>query len=109
MVPGWPCKNPYVESFGSRVRDELLGVELFSCLAEARVMVADWREDYNEHRPHSALGMKAPVRFAKAWRRSAENGRPITLGDSAQGRRSPQNAPSSTSTNEIEPARPPGA
>ena len=66
--PGSPWQNPYVESFGSRVRDELLSVELFSCLAEARVMVEDWREDYNEHRPHSALQMAAPARFAHAWK-----------------------------------------
>jgi putative transposase len=68
IEPGSPWQNPYVESFGSRVRDELLGVELFSYLAEAQVMVEDFREDYNEHRPHSALGMAAPVRFAHAWK-----------------------------------------
>jgi putative transposase len=67
IEPGSPWQNAYVESFGSRVRDELLAVEIFSSLAEARVMVEDWREDYNEHRPHSALGMQAPVRFARAW------------------------------------------
>ncbi|MGH2834257.1 MAG: IS3 family transposase, partial [Solirubrobacteraceae bacterium] len=66
--PGSPWQNPYVESFGSRVRDELLAVEQFSCLAEAKVLVEDWREDYNHHRPHSALAMKSPVRFARAWR-----------------------------------------
>jgi len=38
--------DPFVESFGSKVRDELLAVELFSCLTEAKVMVADWRDDY---------------------------------------------------------------
>jgi putative transposase len=68
IEPGSPWQNPYVESFGSRVRDELLSVELFSCLAEARVMVEDFREDYNERRPHSALGMAAPARFAHAWK-----------------------------------------
>jgi len=68
IEPGSPWQNPYVESFGSRVRDELLSVELFSCLAEAKVMVDDWRHDYNEHRPHSALAMKAPARFARAWK-----------------------------------------
>jgi hypothetical protein len=31
-------------------------------------MVADWRDDYNEHRPHSSLDMKAPARFARDWR-----------------------------------------
>jgi putative transposase len=50
------------------VRDELLSVELFSCLAEAKVMVEDWRADYNERRPHSALSMTAPARFAAAWK-----------------------------------------
>jgi hypothetical protein len=64
--------EPYVESFGSRVRDELLAVEQFSCLAEAKVLVEDWRADYNEHRPHSALGIKSPARFARAWRAQHE-------------------------------------
>jgi putative transposase len=62
--PGSPWQNPYVESFHSRVRDELLDVEEFSCLAEAQVLIADWREDYNFRRPHSSLGMRAPVAFA---------------------------------------------
>ncbi len=70
--PGSPWQNPYVESFGSRVRDELLAVEQFSCLAEAKVLIEDWREDYNEHRPHSALDMKSPARFARDWRAKQE-------------------------------------
>jgi putative transposase len=68
IQPGSPWQNAYVESFGSRVRDELLAVELFSCLAEAKVMVADWREDYNQRRPHSALSMQTPARFARTWK-----------------------------------------
>lgn len=68
IEPGSPWQNAYVESFGSRIRDELLSVELFSCLTEAKVLIEDWRCDYNHHRPHSALGMQAPVRFARAWR-----------------------------------------
>ncbi len=67
IEPGAPWQNPFVESFNGRVRDELLNVEQFSCLAEARVLVADWREDYNHHRPHSALAMKAPATFAASW------------------------------------------
>jgi putative transposase len=93
IEPGSPWQNPYVESFGSRVRDELLGVELFSSLTEAQVLVADWREDYNHHRPHSSLHMTAPASFARAWRQSRENGKGITLGAFAQGRRTPHNAP----------------
>ena len=55
IEPGSPWQNPFVESFDSRVRDEVLSVEAFSCLAEAKVVIADWREDYNHRRPHSAL------------------------------------------------------
>lgn len=70
IEPGSPWQNPYVESFGGRVRDELLAVELFSCLTEARVLIEDWRVDYNEHRPHSALGMMAPAVFARGYRQA---------------------------------------
>ena len=67
IEPGSPWQNPFVESFHSRVRDELLDVEEFSCLAEARVVIGDWQEDYNRRRPHSALGMRAPAAFAAQW------------------------------------------
>jgi putative transposase len=80
IEPGSPWQNPFVESFGSRVRDELLAVELFSCLAEAKVMVADWRDDYNEHRPHSSLAMKTPARFARDWRHANPPGGPAARG-----------------------------
>jgi len=67
IEPGSPWQNPFVESFHSRVRDELLDVEEFACLAEARVVIGDWREDYNSHRPHSALAMRTPAAFAAEW------------------------------------------
>jgi putative transposase len=66
--PGSPWQNPYVESFNSRLRDELLNVELFTSLDEAKVLAADWREDYNANHPHSALGMMSPERFAASLR-----------------------------------------
>jgi len=68
IEPGSPWQNPYVESFGGRVRDELLAVELFSCLTEARVLIEDWRVDYNQNRPHSSLGMMSPAAFATGYR-----------------------------------------
>jgi putative transposase len=68
IEPGSPWQNAYVESFGSRLRDELLAVELFSCLAEAQVVIEDWRQDYNHHRPHSALGMMTPSAFSVGYR-----------------------------------------
>ncbi|MDX6647602.1 MAG: putative transposase [Miltoncostaeaceae bacterium] len=47
-----------------QARDEVLDVEEFACLAEARVVIEDWRQDYNQRRPHSALGMRSPAAFA---------------------------------------------
>jgi len=70
--PGSPWQNAYVESFNGKVRDELLDVEEFSCLAEARVVIEDWREDYNTRRPHSSLGMHSPAAFAAALAASIE-------------------------------------
>ena len=66
--PGSPWQNPWVESYGSRMRDELLAIEQFDTLLEAQVLVADWREEYNDYRPHSALGMLTPAEFARQWR-----------------------------------------
>jgi putative transposase len=66
IEPGSPWQNPFVESFHSRVRDELLNIEEFSCLAEAKVVIGDWQEDYNQRRPHSALDMQTPAAFAAA-------------------------------------------
>jgi putative transposase len=66
IEPGAPWQNPFVESFHARVRDELLNCEQFACLAEAQVLIDDWREDYNLRRPHSALGMRTPAAFAAA-------------------------------------------
>jgi putative transposase len=75
IEPGSPWENPFVESFNSRVRDELLAVEVFSCLAEAKVMVADFREDYNRNRPHRAHGMMTPAAFKAGWEAAHEAAR----------------------------------
>ena len=78
IEPGSPWQNPFVESFHSRVRDELLDVEEFSCLAEAQVVIGDWREDYNWRRSHSALGMMTPARFAASILQAPKGSRPTT-------------------------------
>jgi putative transposase len=71
--PGSPWQNAYVESFNARARDELLDLEQFDSLAEARVVIDDWRHDYNTHRPHSALANQTPEAFARSCRaRSAD-------------------------------------
>ena len=68
IEPGAPWENPYVESFGSRLRDELLAVEQFDTLLEAQVLVEDWRIEYNPRRPHSSLGWLAPATYAGRWK-----------------------------------------
>jgi putative transposase len=109
IEPGSPWQNPYVESFGSRIRDELLAVEQFSCLAEAQVLVADWRRDYNERRPHSALAMMAPAKFAGAWRHAAAEGKVIPFTDLAKALRSPESVSLSPPIGENPPEREPRA
>jgi transposase InsO family protein len=66
IEPGSPWENGVVESFHSRLRDELLNREEFETLAEAKQLTANWRNDYNHRRPHSALGYQTPAAFAAA-------------------------------------------
>ena len=61
IEPGSPWENGYVESFNGKLRDELLNGEVFNSLAEARVLIEQWRVHYNTVRPHSALGYRPPA------------------------------------------------
>jgi transposase InsO family protein len=61
IEPGSPWENGYVESFNGKLRDELLNGEIFTTLQEAKVLTEAWRREYNQVRPHSALGYKPPA------------------------------------------------
>ena len=61
IEPGSPWENGYVESFNGKLRDELLACEVFNSLAEAKVLIEQWRKHYNTVRPHSALGYRPPA------------------------------------------------
>lgn len=63
--PGKPVDNAFVESFNGRFRDECLNESWFLSLNEAREAIEAWREDYNEVRPHSALGGRSPSEYAR--------------------------------------------
>ena len=65
IAPGKPMQNGFIESFNGKLRDEKLNDTLFSTLHQARVELANWRNDYNHHRPHSGLGWLTPSEFAK--------------------------------------------
>src|SRR3546814_17713431 len=60
-------RSAWIESFNSRLRDELLNLWQFDSLLEAQVLISDWRIDYNQNRPHSAHGDLTPGEFAHAW------------------------------------------
>ena len=61
IEPGSPWENGYVESFIGKLRDELLNGEIFDTLLEARVVIENWRREYNQFRPHSSLGYRPPA------------------------------------------------
>ena len=65
IEPGSPWENGYIESFNGKLRDELLNREIFTTLTEAKVLIADWRKEYNQVRPHSSLGYRPPAPEAK--------------------------------------------
>jgi putative transposase len=58
---GSPWENGYIESFNDKLRDELLNREIFTTLAEARILIEGWRREYNQERPHSALNYRPPA------------------------------------------------
>ncbi len=64
IQPGRPMQNGYVESFNGRFRDECLNANLFATMIDARQKIEAWRQDYNDDRPHSSLGYRAPREFA---------------------------------------------
>jgi putative transposase len=64
--PGKPTDNAYVESFNGRLREECLNANWFLSLEDAQAKIEAWRRDYNESRPHTALGHGPPAEFA-AW------------------------------------------
>lgn len=61
VEPGSPWENGYIESFNGKLRDELLNGEIFTTLLEAKVLIENWRREYNTIRPHSSLGYKPPA------------------------------------------------
>jgi len=75
--PGKPTDNGHIESFNGKLRDECLNVNLFFNLGDARDKLEEWRRNYNEIRPHRALGGMPPNEYAKAATRNQERSTPI--------------------------------
>ena len=59
--PGKPTDNAFIEAFNGRLRAECLNAHWFLSLDDARKKLEAWRRDYNEQRPHGAIGYKVPI------------------------------------------------
>lgn len=73
IEPGRPMQNGYIESFNGKFRDECLNEHWFTSLGQARQIIAEWRQDYNEVRPHSSCGRIPPAHFAAKHRTQQDN------------------------------------
>ncbi len=64
--PGKPTDNAFIEAFNGRFRAECLNAHWFLSLADAVEKLEDWRKDYNEQRPHGAIGNNVPIDLMKS-------------------------------------------
>jgi len=75
--PGKPTDNAFIESFNGTFRDECLNAHWFESLEDAIRVVEAWRVEYNESRPHRALGEVAPAEYARRFRAHAASTNPL--------------------------------
>lgn len=80
IQPSKPTQNAYIESFNGKFRDECLNEHWFTSLAQARILIAAWRRDYNECRPHSSLEYQTPAEFAASYRVNPANPKEQEIG-----------------------------
>jgi len=73
IEPGSPWEIGCVESFNGKLRDELLNGEISYTLAEAKIVIEQWRKYYNTIRPHSSLGYRPPAPEVISWPASPDS------------------------------------
>jgi Integrase core domain len=66
IAPGKPMRT------GSAFNGRMLNETIFYDLGHARDTLARWSTDYNQKRPHSALGYLTPVAFARTFTATAD-------------------------------------
>ncbi len=70
ITPGSPWENPFIESFNGTFRSDCLDRWIFENGHEAKIVIEQWRQEYNQRRPHSSLGYLPPAVFADQARLS---------------------------------------
>jgi putative transposase len=73
ITPGSPWENPYIESFFDKLRQECLNGYLFVNVQEAQSICEQWRQEYNQYRPHSSLNYMTPDEFIRHHEAIPEN------------------------------------
>ena len=63
--PGKPWQNGSNESFNGKLRDECLSMQWFKNRTDAKILIEEFRRQYNEVRPHSSLGQLTPAEFKR--------------------------------------------
>ena len=91
--PGSPWENGHIESFHDKLRDECLNRELFGSLLEAQIILEQWRTEYNDQRPHSALGYQTPTEYARRSATGLQSPSGLLTSRSAQNRTRNTNKP----------------
>ena len=74
IEPGKPWQNGSVESFNGTFRRECLNAEYFAHLREAKIVIEQWRWQYNTQRPHSSLGYRRPAEVGEEARAAMKSG-----------------------------------
>ncbi len=83
--PGKPMDNATIESFNGSFRDECLNVNWFLSMEDAKEKIEKWRRDYNEFRPHSALGDLTPKEFIANFEKGMQSQKTSFLAGSVFG------------------------
>ena len=68
IEPRAPWQNPFVKPFNGHLRQKLLETESFNSLFEAKLLLEDWRLEYNHYRAHQSLIYQTPAEYAQQWR-----------------------------------------
>lgn len=107
IAPGKPWQNGSIESFHATFRRECLDAELFAHLREAKIVIEQWRWEYNTQRPHSSLGYRTPASFgAEARAAMSQQSRATAIVDPVASLEAVSNAGSETSPGAAEIAVP---